>query len=100
MLLKLTALLPVFVIVAAFGPPAFPTLTLAQLMEVGDTLTVEPDVVPESVPRPDSATCCGLLPELSLKFKLAVLVPDAVGLNRTVTVQLAEAARVEPQALL
>lgn len=94
-------LAPVFVSVAVLGPPAFPTLTLAQLMEAGDTPAVAPEVeTPESVPRPDNAICCGLLPELSLKFKLEVLVPDAVGLNSTVTVQLEEAGRVEPQVLL
>lgn len=103
MLLKSMVLLPVFVKVAALGPPALPTLTLAQLMDAGERLAVLPEVEPpelESVPRPDSAICCGLLPELSVKFKLAVLVPAAVGLNRTVTVQLAEEGRDEPQVLL
>lgn len=102
MLLMLTALLPVFANVAVFWPPALPTLTLAQLMEVGERETV-PEVDPpesELVPWPDKAICCGLLPELSLKIKLADRAPTAVGLNRIVTVQLAEAGRNEPQPLL
>lgn len=103
MLLMLMVLLPVFVKVVDFGPPALPTLTLAQLIDEGERLAVEAEVdAPEleSVPWPESAICCGLLPELSAKFKLAVLVPVAVGLNSTVTVQLAEGARDDPQVLL
>lgn len=96
----LMVLLPVFVKVAAFGPPAFLTLTLAQLMDVGDTLAVDPVVLSEAMPMPDNAICCGLLPELSSKVKLAVLLPAVVGLNKTVTVQLAEGAKAEPQVLL
>lgn len=93
--------LPVFVKVTDFGPPAFPILTLAQLMEVGDTLAVDPEAVPSDViPRPDSAICWGLLPELSVKFKLAVLFPEAVGLNKTVTLQVPEEGSEEPQVFL
>lgn len=56
--LMLIVLVPVLVNVATFGPPAFPTLTLAQLMEVGERLAVDPEVeLPESVPKPDSAIC-------------------------------------------
>jgi len=61
---------------------------------VGDTVTL-PDDPP--VPSPVTATCCGLLPALSVKLRVAVRVPEAVGLKRIVTVQLAEAARVEAQ---
>ena len=51
-------------------------------------------------PAPESATVCGLpLPE-SAKLSMAVRAPDMVGLNTTFTVQLAAAARLEPQVLL
>lgn len=101
MLLMLMVPLPVFVKVAVLGPPAFPTLTLAQLMELGDTLAVDPeDVLSEVMPMPDNAICCGLLPELSVKFKLAVLVPEAVGLNKTVTLQVAEEGSAEAHVFL
>lgn len=49
------------------------------------------------VPNPLRATCCGLLPALSVKVRVAVRVPETVGLKRMVTVQLADAASVEPQ---
>lgn len=60
----------------------------------GDTVTL-PDDPP--VATPETATCCGLLPALSVKLRAAVRVPEAVGLKRMVTVQLADAAKVEPQ---
>lgn len=60
----------------------------------GDTVTL-PEAPP--VPTPETVTCCGLLPALSVKSRVAVRVPDAVGLKRMVTVQLADAAKVEPQ---
>ena len=64
---------------------------------VGLALTVPP-VVP--VPVPDSATVCGLLLAVSLKFRVAVRVPVVVGEKTMVAVQLADAARVVPQVLL
>lgn len=52
------------------------------------------------VPRPERATVCGLLPSESVKFKVAVRVPVAVGPKRMFAVQLAPAASVVPQVLL
>ena len=72
-------------------------MALPKLRLVGEAVT-EPDVPP--VPRPLTAICCGLLPALSVKFSVAVRVPVAVGLKTMFAVQLAEAARVEPQVLL
>lgn len=66
---------------------------LLKVKVVGDAVTLP---VPP-VPTPDTATCCGLFPALSVKLRVAVRVPEEVGLNRMVTVQLAEGARVEPQ---
>lgn len=50
-------------------------------------------------PVPDNATVCGLLPAASENVSVAVSAPVVVGLNRTLTVQLAEAARLSPQEL-
>src|SRR5690348_840429 len=47
-------------------------------------------------PVPLSDTCCGLLAALSVKLRLALLVPTACGANRTATVQLALIATVPP----
>jgi len=52
------------------------------------------------VPVPDNATVCGLLLALSVKTKVAVRVPVAVGWNTILAVQLDEAARIAPQKLL
>ena len=54
----------------------------------------------EAVPLPESATLCGLLLAESIKLKVAVRVPVDSGLKRIVTVQLAWAARLDPQVLL
>lgn len=71
-----------------------PRLTLPKFRLVGDAATV-PEEPP--APSPERETCCGLLEALSIKARFAVRVPEAVGLKRMVTVQLAEAASVEPQ---
>ena len=96
MLLMAIEDVPLLVRVMAFAPPVCPTATLAQFRLVGLT-----DAVPELllVPVPDTATDCGLLDAVSEKFKAAVRAPDVVGLKTTVTVQLAEAARLPPQVL-
>ena len=52
------------------------------------------------VPRPETATVCGLLLAESRKLSVAVRVPAAVGPKRMLAVQLAPAASVEPQVLL
>lgn len=51
---------------------------------------------PVLVPSPDSATVCGLPLPLSAKSSVAVLVPVVVGAKRTLTVQVAEAAKLVP----
>lgn len=61
-------------------------------------LTV-PDPEPP-VPVPETGTCCGLLGSLSVKTRVAVRVPARVGLNKRLTVQLEEAARLEPQVFV
>ena len=52
------------------------------------------------VPNPESATVCGLLLAESAIVKAAVRVPVDNGLKRTATLQVALAARLDPQVLL
>src|SRR6185437_14596068 len=49
-------------------------------------------------PVPLSDTCCALPAALSLKLRLALLAPTALGANRTATVQIALIATVPPPA--
>jgi hypothetical protein len=95
-LLIVIADVPLFVSVAAFGAPLFPTATDTQFSVVGDTVAV-PELV---VPVPESATFCGLPVALSVKLRVALRLPEAPGLNVTDAVQLADAASVLPQVLL
>jgi len=50
-----------------------------------------------ATPEPLRATDCGLPAALSLTLSVALRVPDAVGLNVTVMLQLAPAANELPQ---
>lgn len=52
------------------------------------------------VPKPDTAMVCGLLLSESVKFKIAVRVPVAVGPKRMFALQLVAGASVAPQVLL
>lgn len=69
----------------------FPATTVA---EVG--LKVKP----KSAPAPVSVTDCGLLAALSVTVKLPGRVPNAEGVNTTLIVQEAPAARLVPQLLV
>lgn len=51
-------------------------------------------------PVPESATVCGLFVAESVKLRVAVRVPAAVGLNTIEAVQLADAPRLVEQVLL
>jgi hypothetical protein len=96
MLLRVIELVPPFVSVTAFAAPLLPTATDTQFRLAGET-----EALPEPVaPVPDSATACGLLLALSVKFSVALLAPVAPGLKVTETVQFDEAARLLPQVLL
>lgn len=83
-----------FVSVAVFGPPALPTATLAQLIEDGETVA---EVAVVELPVPAKAT--DSVAEPSLMVHVAERAPEAVGLKTRFSVQLAEAARVEPQVV-
>jgi hypothetical protein len=53
-----------------------------------------------AAPVPERATVCGLPLPVSVKFRVAVRLPLALGPNNTFTVQFAEAARLVPQVLV
>lgn len=88
---------PLLVNVDVFCPPIPPTFTEAELRDVGLAVALPPELLP---PVPDKATVCGLLVAVSETVSDADRVPVADGLNAMDTVQLAEAARLEPQVLL
>jgi hypothetical protein len=80
---------PTLVMPTFLAPLFVPTFCDAKLRLVGLTLTM--------VPVPLRETLCGLLAALSTKFNVAVRVPAAWGVNRTLTVHVELAARVVPQ---
>jgi hypothetical protein len=82
--------------VADFAALVVPVVTLPNTIDVGLTETV-PLV---EVPRPVSATVCGLPVPESLKFNVALREPAAVGAKVIFTVQLEDAASDVPQVLL
>lgn len=94
MLLMLIVPVLEFVSVAVFGPPAFPTATLAQLIDEGETVA---EVAAADSPVPDNATESA--PEPSLMVQVAERAPEAVGLKTRFAEQLADAARLEPQVV-
>lgn len=95
MLLRLIEVVPLLVRVTALAAPLPPTATDAQLSDVGLTDALPPEVLDGA--EPESATVCGLGLAESLKFKVAVLVPLTVGAKMIFTVQVADAARLDPQ---
>jgi hypothetical protein len=66
---------------------------------VTETVGFRGEMVITALPTPDSATVCGLLVAESVKLRVAVRVPSAVGLNTTVAEQFAVAARLAPQVV-
>ena len=79
---------PTFVNVTVLVALVTPTVTEPKLRLVGESLAV--------VPMPLSGTCCGLPAALSVTIRAAVRVPEAVGLNLMLIVQLAPAASEVP----
>jgi hypothetical protein len=88
---------PLLVNVATFCPPIPPTFTDTQLSVDGLTDALPPDEVP---PVPESATVCGLPLAESATLSVAERDPLVLGLNVTEMLQLAFAARLDPQLLL
>jgi hypothetical protein len=73
-------------------------LPAATLADDGDTAMLKSG--PPVVPVPVSAAVCGLLGLLSATLKVAVAAAAAVGVNVTLMVQAAPAARVVPQVVV
>jgi hypothetical protein len=81
---------------------AAPTLVSVTVFALAVPMAIVPKIKPvgESfavVPDPVRLTFCGLPAALSVMLSAAVRVPDAVGLNLTLMVQLAAAANEPPQ---
>lgn len=87
---------PLLVSVMTFCAPLPPTGTDAQLNVVGLT-DAFPDVVDD--PEPVRAIVCGLLVAESVKVRVALRDPAAVGLNTIEAVQDPEADRLVPHVL-
>lgn len=88
--------LPELVRVAVFGPPALPTATEFQLREVGDTVA---DPVVDLLPVPESETESGVEELLLVMDQVATRDPESFGAKTMLEVQLAEAARLDPQVV-
>ena len=73
-----------------------PTVTVPKFSVLAESVTGEL-VAP---PVPLRLTVCGLFAALSVKVRVPVAAPVAVGVNVTPTVQLAPAAMLAPQVLL
>src|SRR5438132_13846076 len=89
--LMLKAVVPTLVRVTVFGGlsvPIVPIATTPKLKLVGESFAV--------VPIPLSVTFCGLPAALSLMLSAAVRIPDAVGLNVTLMLQLEPTASELP----
>jgi len=80
---------PTLVSVTVFARLVVPVATAPKLKLVGESFAV--------VPIPDRLTFCGLPEALSVTLSIAVRVPDAVGLNVTLMLQLAPAPSELPQ---
>lgn len=90
MLVKVTFTLPLFETVTVCVALVVPTVCEAKVSIVGEIV-----IVPKgAAPVPLNVTVCGLPVALSDTFKVAVRVPTAVGVNKTLIVQFAPPARV------
>ena len=76
------------------------TVTLNITFEPRVTVAVAGAVTVKSVPVPDSAMVCGLPLASSVTVMLPLRAPVAVGVNVTLIVQLAPAARVVQAGLV
>lgn len=89
-LLIVIAVVPTFFIVIVLSA-VLPTVTEPKFRLVAESSAV--------VPIPLRGSFCGLPLALSVKVRVALRAPVAVGLNVTVIVQLADAARDAPQVV-
>jgi hypothetical protein len=101
----------------AFVPiTAMPLMVRAEVLPLDSVMDCDVELLPTAVlanatadglaattpltARPESAIVCGLLPSESVKFRVAVLVPVAVGPKTMFAVQLAPDASIVLQVLL
>jgi len=71
------------------------TVTVRSVEFPATTLTVDGVTAkPKSEPEPPKETTCGLVGPLSVMVKVPVRVPSTVGVNKTLIVQAAPAARL------
>ena len=82
-----------FVSVNTFAGLDTPTVSFGNFAETGVSLACTP-------PVPERATVCGLLGELSVRVRVPVRVPSAVGVKVTMILQLFPVARVPPQGFV
>jgi len=94
LLLKVRDEVPVLVSVTDCVALVVPTLVLGKVSEAGERLTVAPEL--DDPPVPESGMICGVLGALSNRLTCAVRVPEAVGVNFRLTVQLPPVATVPP----
>ena len=92
----LRAALPELLSVTVCGALVVPCAWLPKVRLTGE----RPATGPLADPVPVRLTVCGLLAAPSVMVRAPVLVPPAVGVKVTVTVQLAPIARLAPQVLL
>src|ERR1700686_683276 len=76
------------------GAPGFPARPYDRPGQNARRSTIRTNCLPSYLPGPFSVEDCGLLVALSVTVNVPSLVPVAVGLNTTLVVHLAFAARV------
>ena|SRR5215831_878709 len=86
-----TELVPLLVTVTVMGALVVPTVWVPKLTGEGEKVI--------SVPLPVIAMVCGLAQALSVYKREALRLPNADGVNVTVTVQFLPTAKVEPHVL-
>ena len=94
MLVRLSEALPVFESVTVCAVLVVPTVWLVKVSEEAERLTTGAEA---AAPVPVRLTDCGLPEALSVMLKVPVRIPEAVGVNVTLMVQLAPAATELPQ---
>jgi hypothetical protein len=97
MLVRFSEALPVLESVTDCAALVVPTGWLAKVSEEAERLTTGAEA---AAPVPVRLTDCGLPEALSVMLRVPVRVPDAVGVNVTLMVQLAPAATELPQVLV
>jgi hypothetical protein len=96
MLLIVIAELLELVSVTDIWPPALPTATLPHVTDVGDTVTVPAEA---AVPVPESEAVSAAELLLLVMLNVALSAPVTLGVKTIAAVQLADAAKLDPQVV-